>query len=114
MAIDVDMENAKPAEPPKKKTAKVLQAEIKVLTDALDKLRQQLDQAHAELKGYRTGSAQHEQVVKDLSDRLAKAKIVLAPFKKKTKSWEQWPPLQARMAREVTWGDLKAAADVEL
>jgi hypothetical protein len=45
---------------------------------------------------------------------LQKARTALAPFATKTADWEQWPPEGAPIARKLTWGDIKVAADTAL
>lgn len=99
---------------PKPKTSPRAQtAALKQLNAELSELRETLAERERELAAHRTQTGNHEAEVEAMRQKLATAKAALLPFHAKTKEWrsEEWPPLQVSMARSLTWGDLKQAAE---
>ena len=112
------MDNIEPAaaepKPPKKKTAKELEATIVELQAALDASSRKLDNAASEIRALRVSVAQYGEQVRALDEKVGVAKEALIPFVKKTRAWttgEAWPNLGVQCIRPITWGDLKNAAE---
>jgi peptidoglycan hydrolase CwlO-like protein len=99
--------------PTKKPTIKALQADLDKAKSELDSVRAQLAERDREIEAHRQTEARHAGEIGAVQAEAERLRKVLVPLHEKTKTWgeDEWPPAHISLSRELTWGDLKNAAD---
>lgn len=89
-------------------------AAIKKLEQEILALRETVAEREREVAAYRKSAAAHDSELNDAQAQLASARSALEPFHTKTRDLKatEWPPLHLVVNGQITWGDIKKAAEV--